>query len=139
MKPHANPNHARDEEAFDAITRACHAKAVEGLSARTRLQLDRARRAARTRPMPATADALDHRRAVAGWAVGGAFALVAVMAIALQLRHAPTPTATQPTPVATVPADDAMATDPVFVLDENPELYLWLAAVDDAKPSSREY
>lgn len=139
MKPHANPNHARDEDAFDAIARARHAQAVAGLSARTRLQLDNARRAARMQPTPTSTNALGNRPAFTGWAVGGAFALVTVMAIALQLRHGPTTTAARPTPVATVTADDTMATDPVFVLDENPELYLWLAAVDDAKPSSREY
>lgn len=65
------------------------------------------------------------------WA--GAFAAMFGLALVLQLSSAPAPVDTTPSVSATAATDtpyDAEST--VAVLEENPDLYLWLAANDDA-------
>lgn len=150
MRPHDHPESQRDDAAFDAAMRARYQQATEHLSGRTRLQLDAARHAAPAR-IAGARPALGHaradgsgtnRRPLAGWALAGAFASLAALAIALQLRPTPIGAPVNPAPVASVVPDDAAAdavTDPAIVLDENPDLYLWLAVNDDAPTGSLEY
>lgn len=126
-----------DDDAFDRLARDCHAQALQQLSTPTRHRLREARHAPR-----ATASAWR------GWLLGGSVAAaVAVAALALTL-----------VPPATAPDDARLATatpDPVLepveqasrqavvdseveeilaALDEDPGLYLWLAANDDTLP-----
>lgn len=124
----ATADAARDVR-FDAIARARHAHSLERLSARSQARLAQARGPA-ARPM------LRQRPA---WALPTVLAAIAVLAIAVQLRPKP---ATAP---AATPAEAALVTtgttspDPAAVLDENPDLYLWLASTDDVMPTSPEY
>jgi len=113
-------NTGDDDNGFDAIARDVHARSLDALSPRTRAQLKLRRRDAlapvRTAPMRTLA-----------WPIAAACAMAA-LAIGWQLRG-PVPADTAPgTPmVATTTGDDDSAT---LVLDENPELYEWLASSD---------
>lgn len=117
------------DDRFDAIARARHVDSLERLSARTQARLAQARR-------PTARPGLRLRPA---WALPTVLAAMAVLAIAVQLRPEP---ATAP---AATSADTALvaagttSTDPAAVLDENPDLYLWLASTDDVMPTSPEY
>jgi hypothetical protein len=122
-------------DALDRRARALHAEAVAHVPGPTLLQLQ-ARRAGvrRAAGRPGRAFA---------WAAGAAFA--AVFAIAVGLRADlpgtdPAPdalaTAESATPPATQAAPDAMQ-DAFAALDEDPDLYLWLASVD-AQPLAME-
>lgn len=114
---------------FDALARARHAASLERLSARTQARLAQGRR-------PAARPVLRQRPA---WALPAALATMAVLAIAIQLRPQPA-SAPATTAVAAAPmATGTPSTDPAAVLDENPDLYLWLASTDDVMPTSPEY
>ena len=114
---------------FDASLRQHHAQAVANLSARTQAQLQLRRRAA--------ASPIRHAplRGYA-WPLAAACA-VGVLAIGLQWRQAdiPVPAAT---PVAVAPGstnsagESADEFDAYTMLDEAPDLYLWLASNDAA-------
>jgi hypothetical protein len=130
----ADHTHPLDEDTtpangFDAHARACHGASLQRLSARAQARLAQARRPA-VQPAP-------HPRAA--WAVPTAFAAIAVLAIAMQLRPAPRGTAAATPPVATVATTDAASPDPAAALDENPDFYLWLASNDDTLPTTPEY
>jgi len=100
------------DEGLDRALRAIHADAVSNLSARTRAQLQQRLRSA-TRPAPA-------RRH--GWQM--ASALVALVLVAgAYWRTTSLPGATPPAAVATTNTDSG---DLVAVIDETPDLYLWL-------------
>ena len=108
---------------FDDAMRDLHRQALDAVTPATRQRL----RAART---VATA-----RRAHGGaWAVGASVAAVAALANGLQMgplqRPAP---ATDPSAVAagsTLPSTARVDESSVATLDENPDLYLWLASSD---------
>ncbi|MGO4223455.1 hypothetical protein AB4Y64_16550 [Lysobacter sp. TAF61] len=125
-----------DERAFDQAMRRLHAQAVDQVSPATRTRLRVARQAATT-----PASARDRRRGP-GWVMASGFAAVFALAIGLLLRpspQAPVPAAAVAVsqPAAAVATTAAPHYDPdsaVAVLDENPDLYLWLAANDDAMP-----
>jgi hypothetical protein len=115
---------------FDARLRGHHAQAVANLSARSQAQLQLRRRAAaapiRHAPLRGYA-----------WPLAGACA-VGVLAIGLQWRQAdmPVPAAT---PVAVAPGSTNAAGESAAdefeaytMLDEAPDLYLWLASNDAA-------
>ena len=115
---------------FDASLRHHHAQAVANLSARTQAQLQLRRRAgaAPIRHAPLQGYA---------WPLAAACA-IGMLAIGLQWRQAdiPVPAAT---PVAVAPggtnaAGEAAADefDAYTMLDEAPDLYLWLASNDAA-------
>lgn len=124
-----------DDDAFDRLARDCHAQALQQLSTPTRRRLREARQAPR-----ATATATGWR----GWLLGGSGVAVAIAVAALAI------TLDQPSKTATVPADARLAAttlDPaeqasvdsevdeiLAALDEDPGLYLWLAANDDTLP-----
>lgn len=114
---------------FDAIARAHHAVSLEALSARTQARLAQARR-------PAAPPALRQRPA---WALPTVLAAVAVLAIAIQLRPEPATAPAAPSAEAALVTTGTSSTDPAAVLDENPDLYLWLASTDDVMPTPPEY
>lgn len=118
MNMHDNDSHERDH-AFDQAMRRLHAQAVEQVSPATRARLRTARHAS------AEAARAPHRGWV--WASGA----VAVFALAIGLRlHAPAPVVETPAVAAVESSYDADSA--IASLDENPDLYLWLASNDDA-------
>ncbi len=124
-------HHEKDDHDFDLAMRRLHAQAIDQVSPATRARLRVARQAA-TSP----AVAREHRRSP-GWVLATGFAAVSALAIGLLMRPSPqAPGVTSPAPAvaaantATYDADTALAT-----LDENPDLYLWLASNDDAMPA----
>lgn len=131
MNPGNDPmNDSRDDDArFDQAMRALHAQSLSNISSGTRARLRVARQAAAASP-----HAREPRRGL-GWVLASGCAAVFALVIGLQLRPTPAPVAPAAEPaIAATPAlydvDGAVA-----VLDENPDLYLWLASNDDAMPS----
>jgi len=123
------------DDRFDNAMRELHAHAVSQVSSATRARLRVARQTA-ARPSAER----EPRRGFT-WVLGSGLAAVFAVAIGLQLRpaQAPVPATSAPLAVASVgtprnpgafDADTAIA-----ALDENPDLYLWLASNDDAVPS----
>lgn len=118
-----------NERGFDASLRQHHAQAVANLSARTQSQLLVRRRAA----------AIPIRHASLrgyAWPLAAACA-VGMLAIGLQWRQAGIPVpATTPVAVSgsTNAAGESVAEefDAYTMLDEAPDLYLWLASNDAA-------
>lgn len=102
---------------FDAAMRQLHESAVERVSGRTRLQLQQAPRTA-----PAISPARPHRLA---WPLAASFAAMLALMVGIQVWNEPAP-AVPATVVAGTDAD----VDIDAVLDENPDLYLWLASND---------
>ena len=124
-----NPNHPQgDDERFDQAMRELHAQAVAQVSSPTRARLRAARHgAAATR---------ESRRGY-GWLLASGCAAVFALAIALQLQPRPTSRPDAP-PLAVVSAAAYEADTAVAALDENPDLYLWLASNDDALPAAEQ-
>ena len=106
---------------FDNALRQRHAAAVAHISTHAQVQL-RNRLAAST---TVSRHVVRHRMA---WAAATACAALFVLAVGLELRPRPAPV---PLP-ATVVADDSQGeANPAYAsLDENPDLYLWLASND---------
>lgn len=110
-------NNDNRDARFDAAMRQLHAVAAERVSGRTRLRLQQLPHAASsTRPTP--------RRF--GWPLATSFAAALALMVGLQLRHDPAPAPADS--VATVAVDSGEDID--IALDENPDLYLWLASND---------
>ena len=120
--------------AFDRVAQRHHADALAAMSPRT-LALLRSTRHAATSAPPA-------RRGL-GWLLASGSAAVLALAIAVQLQREPVES-TAPLQASATAADGEL--DPVFTnddylslvagLDENPDLYLWLAANDQALPGA---
>ena len=110
-----------DPTCFDDALRQRHAAAVAHVSARTQAQLRNRLAASATTPRRV----VRHRVA---WAAASACAALFALVVGLQLRPQPTPA---PSP-ATVVVDDSQgdANTAYASLDENPDLYLWLASSD---------
>ena len=110
-------NNDNRDARFDAAMRQLHESAVDRVSGRTRLQLQQAHR-----KTPAASPARPHRLA---WPLAASFAAVLALMVGMQLWNEPVPApAAAPANVADTDADiDA-------VLEENPDLYLWLASND---------
>jgi len=108
-----------DDDRFDAIARDVHARSLDALSPRTRAQL-------RLRSRAALAPMRTPRMRTLAWPIATACA-IAALAIGWQLRG-PGPANVPPSTlmVATTAEDDSAT----LVLDENPELYEWLASSD---------
>lgn len=122
--------------AFDRVARRHHADALAAMSPRTLARLRATRHAAVSAPPT--------RRGL-GWLLASGSAAVLALAIAVQLQRAPVES-TAPLQAA-APAtggdlDPAFAGDDyqdlVAGLDENPDLYLWLAANHEALPQPLE-
>ena len=125
------PRDPGTDDRFDASIRAAHADALDHLSPRTRAQLQQRRRAALA-GTPARAPANPFRFVLP---LAAAFAIGAV-AIGVGMRLQPESTdAAAPPRVASVPPAPATTTtdDTAYAtLEENPDLYLWLASEDAA-------
>lgn len=104
---------------LDALARSLHAQALQALSPRTRAQL-----LLRRGPK---AGAPARPRAYA-WPLATACALAA-LAIGWQLRDPAVPPAAPPAPLVAAAPDEDGAT---LALEENPELFEWLASGDAA-------
>jgi hypothetical protein len=135
-------NHPSND-AFDRAMRAQYASALDHLSPPVRRRLREGRLAASTARAPAPR---------AGWLLGGGMATAAVAAIAVAVALQSSPPAQTPAAVA---ATTTATTDPLegavrrvqvdsevdemlAALEEDPGLYLWLAATDDTLPPPAE-
>lgn len=116
-----------DAAAFDRATRTLHREALDHVSPATLARLRYARREAAS---------LQPRRR-GGWSLAGACAAVVAVAVAASLQPG-TPVEAPPAPLAEQPQTD-MENAAVVALEENPDMYLWLAANNDAVPPSAEY
>lgn len=125
------------ERAFDRAAQRCHAQALTALAPQTLSRL-RAARHASSLAVPA--------RTGLGWILAGGSAAVLALAIAVQWQRMPMDAAPPQQTAATMTDGDVLdaAVDrddyPSLIasLDENPDLYLWLAANHDALPSPLE-
>lgn len=141
-RPDHDHDDVRDDD-FDLDARRHYTRALGHLSPRVRARLGEARNAA-------TAPASTGHR-VSWLLAGGGIAATLALGLAMQLR--PTPPESEPnarmataTP-ALDPAEsasqragiDSELDDMLAALNENPDLYLWLAANDDALPPPSEY
>lgn len=111
-----------DADRFDQRLRRLHADAVIRLSPQTLQRL----RAARQAAAPA-------RRAHRGWPWLAATACSALLAVALGLQFrgtspGPSPAATPTAPVIAAGDDDGYDDNTLDLLDENPDLYVWLGS-----------
>ena len=117
------------DDGFDRVARRHYARSLDAIPSQTLDRLRAARREAAAHTSPARGF---------GWILAGGCATVLAMAIALQLQLSPTPAPVQT--AATNAAIDAAdlrsdeADSVIAALDENPDLYLWLASNDDALP-----
>lgn len=112
-------NNDNRDARFDAAMRQLHASAVDRISGRTRLQLQL------QQPQRAAATATPAPRRF-GWPLATAFTAVLAVMVSVQLWNEPSPEAA---PTATV-AGTGTDAEIDAVLDENPDLYLWLASND---------
>lgn len=114
---------------FDLMARRHYQQSLQAIPPRTLARLRAARHEAATRTPPARG---------LGWMLAGGCATVFAMAIALQLQQSPTPAPEQTaTTNAAIDAADLRSDEAdsvIAALDENPDLYLWLASNDDALP-----
>ncbi|MEO8366424.1 MAG: hypothetical protein ABI538_09485 [Pseudoxanthomonas sp.] len=127
MKPGIDKASISNSEAFDRGMRQLHATAVTHISPQTLARLRLARHRAQAAPQ---------RGLAWRWITASAFSAVLAVAIGAQFlpRAAPLSPA-QPMAAAAGTSNDygdAMAT-----LDENPDLYLWLAS-SEAEPLAME-
>lgn len=122
-----------EASAFDRAMQRRHAQALTALSPPTLSRLRASRHAAAS---PA------RNRHGLGWILAGASAAVLALAIAVQLQRAPVDGAAPPQIAAIAAGSEleaTIATDDdyqslVAGLDENPDLYLWLAANHETLP-----
>lgn len=121
-----------DQDAsFDRAVRELHAQALSQVSPQVRARLRAARTAAATAHAP---------RHAWRWALASGCAAVFALTIGLQWQG-PSPATVVPTQTATSNATDDRADDSdnaIAALDENPDLYLWLASNDDTLPVAWE-
>lgn len=117
-----------NNEAFDHEMRQLHAAATINLSPATLARLRAARHQTQAAPQ---------RGQAWRWAVASAFSAVLAVAIGTQLLPHSTPApATRPLAAATTTSNDGDV-DSLATLDENPDLYLWLAS-SEADPLAME-
>lgn len=122
-----NTGHDHDD-AFDGAMRELHAQALTQVSPRTRTRLRAARTAAASRNAPTRG---------LRWALATSFAAIFALAIGLQWRG-PSSTVNVPPKIAAIDAANDDPGSAVATLDENPDLYLWLASNDDTLAATRE-
>ena len=129
-----NPVARSGDPAFDRVAQRHHAEALTAMSPRTLARL-RATRHAATLAAPT--------RRGPGWLLAGGTAAVLALAIVVQLQRTPV-ASTTPVQAAATAADGEL--DPTLAdddyrslvagFDENPDLYLWLAANHEALPGA---
>ncbi len=132
-------NTAVDSTAIDdtlsRTARQLHAAAVANVSASTQAQLHQRRRRALSGKTGATGHVATHRGMARPMAWGGAFAVLA-LAIALPMAMRPPPastTARVADTAATTPATGTSSNNSdtsIATLEEDPEMYVWLASSD---------
>lgn len=120
---------------FDQAMRTLHAHAVEQVSPQTRARLRSIRSDAAAAPV--------RRSGVLGWALasGGVAAFALVLGLQFVGGNGGTPVAPGSVPAVASAAPAEAVYDPdtaVAALDENPDLYLWLASNGDALPNPPE-
>lgn len=120
-----------NREHIDRIARALHAEAVEHIPPHT---------LARLRPRAARGPAPRGWPVPVGWSLATACAAVFVLAIGVRGLVAPDAGEADPAPaVAAAPAAPAAADpfeDPLIALEEDPDLFVWLAS--DARALAME-
>jgi hypothetical protein len=130
MNPGNDPMNHPDDARFDQAMRALHAQALEQVSPATRARLRVARHATAR-----TTGARESRRGF-GWVLASGSAAVFALVIGLQLRPQQPPVAPATAVATTAAAPASLDVDTAFAtLDENPDLYLWLASNGDAVAS----
>lgn len=130
----------RDDDSgqrFDAAMRALHARALEQVSPDTRMRLRSIRNEAGA--------AAPRRGGMFAWALASGGVAAFALALGLQFAAGPGEPAGAPALAAVSAATDEAARAPagvsydpdtaVAALDENPDLYLWLASNSDALPN----
>ncbi len=118
-----------EQEAFDRSLRQLHAAAVTQISPQTLARLRSARHGLQ--------DAAAPRRGYAWrWLAASAFSAVLAVAIGLQFMPQPDPVPAAQPLIAAIDANDGYASG-TTALDENPDLYLWLAS-SEAEPLAME-
>ena len=111
------------QDTFDHDMQQLHAAAVSHLSPQTLARLRAARHG--------LAESAPQRGHSWRWITASAFSAVLAVAIGVQfLPQSQTPPSVQP--VATTTYDSAYTGSTTTALDENPDLYLWLASQDAA-------
>lgn len=120
---------------FDAAMRGLHAQALDRVGPQVRQRL-------RTIRSEAVAQPRRGRGGLLGWAAAGSGLAAVALVLGLQLGGGAAPPGGAPAPAElalqpqSAPAAEA-GYDPdtaVAALDENPDLYLWLASNSDALP-----
>ncbi|MGH8063109.1 MAG: hypothetical protein ACREO7_13975 [Pseudoxanthomonas sp.] len=127
MKPGIDESSISNNEAFDHDMRQLHATAVAHISPQTLARLRAARHGARTAPQ---------RGHAWRWITASAFSAMLAVAIGVQFLPRSTPVSTAQPVVATIGTSNDYS-DGVATLDENPDLYLWLAS-SEAEPLAME-
>ena len=115
-------------ETFDRDMQQLHATAVDNISPQTLARLRAARHGLANETAPQRGHAWR-------WMTATAFSAVLAVAIGLQFLPTSQPVTPASPPVATVVADEY--TTGVTALDENPDLYVWLAS-SEAEPLAME-
>lgn len=123
-----NTHEQHDSDRFDRAMRQLHAQAVEQVSPATRARLRAARHAVPAAPA---------RRGL-GWVLASGLTAVFALAIGLRLQTPAPATAPAPAVASVTPAIAYDINTAVAALDENPDLYLWLASNDDDLPVSEQ-
>ncbi|HEY5972199.1 MAG TPA: hypothetical protein VIT22_09525 [Pseudoxanthomonas sp.] len=122
-----NPGIDANKDTFDRDMHQLHAAAVNPVSPQTLARLRAARH---------TAQAAPQRGHAWRWIAASAFSAVLAVAIGVQfLPQSTSVPATQPVVTTVDTANDYG--DSVATLDENPDLYLWLAS-SEAEPLAME-
>lgn len=127
-----NPVHPHDDTGFDAQARGLHRASLAQMSPQTLMRLRTARHEAqRTAPAEGTRSWR--------WLTATAFSAVLAVGIGLQFlpRTSTAPAPSGATPVAVADGEAALDEASAGTLDEDPDLYLWLASAD-AQPLAME-
>lgn len=126
MNPGIDESSISNNETFDHDMRQLHATAVTHISPQTLARLRAARHGAQTAPQ---------RGHAWHWIAASAFSAVLAVAIGVQFLPRSTLSTAQPVVAATGTGNDY--SDSVATLEENPDLYLWLAS-SEAEPLAME-
>ena len=123
-----NPGIGNDTRQFDRHLHDLHATALDHVSPATLARLRAARHGLEQQP-----------RRGRGWRWAATTAFSAVLAVALGVPFLPgtAPTAITPAPLAGAAVTEGEYVDSLSSLDENPDLYLWLAS-SEAEPLAME-
>lgn len=138
--PHRASPAAEADARFDAALRDLHAQALERVGPQVRQRLRTIRSEAAAQPQRG-------RGGLLGWALASSGVAAVALAVGLQVigggmllpgaAPAPVEVAAAPVRAMAAPATVETSYDPdtaVATLDENPDLYLWLASNSDALP-----